>query len=205
VAITVPGSFGAPTVTDVEVDGTPVAYTNNTFGNAISVDLTTKVTTSSRITVLFNADAPITQDLVGVDFLSTVDDSATPDAPQSTTEGNGDGDAGDNDSWTVITTDSAAAGALSHWPLNETSGVTATDVESAHDGTYTNAPTLNQAGACSNTDTAAYFGGEAAGQYVVVPHHDDYLLDNGTISLWAKFDEFPNPPRGYASPYGRHC
>jgi hypothetical protein len=77
VAITVPGSFGAPTVTDVEVDGTPVAYTNNTSGNAISVDLTTKVTASSKITVLFDADAPTTQDLTGVDFISTVDDSGT--------------------------------------------------------------------------------------------------------------------------------
>jgi len=50
VAITVPGSFGAPTVTDVEVDGVPVAFTDNTAGNTISVDLTTKVTTSSKIT-----------------------------------------------------------------------------------------------------------------------------------------------------------
>ena len=193
VTITVPGSFGAPTVTDVEVDGTPVAYTDNTSGNAISVDLTTKITTSSQITVLFDADAPITQDLVGVDFAATVDDSGTVDAPQSTIEGNGDGDAGDNNSWTVITTNSAATGALSHWPLDETVGVTAADVEAAHDGTYTNSPTLNQVGACSNSGTAAYFGGEASGQYVVVPHHDDYLLDNGTVSLWAKFDEFPNP------------
>ena len=193
VTITVPGSFGAPTVTDVQVDGSPVAYTDNTVGNAISVDLTTKVTTTSKLTVLFDADAPTTQDLVGVDFLSTVDDSTTADAPEATTEGNGDGDAGDNNSWTVITTNAGATGALSHWPLDETSGSTATDAEAAHDGTYTNGVTLNQAGACSNSGTAAYFGGEAAGQYVVVPHHDDYLLDNGTVSLWAKFDEFPNP------------
>ncbi|MFB3078310.1 MAG: LamG domain-containing protein, partial [Lysobacterales bacterium] len=67
VAITVPGSFGAPTVTEVQVDGVSVAYTDSTVSNALSVDLTTKVTTSSRITVLFNADAPATQDLTGVD------------------------------------------------------------------------------------------------------------------------------------------
>ena len=94
VAITVPGAFGAPTVTDVEVDGTPVAYTDNTSGNAISIDLTTKVTASSKITVLFDSDAPTTQDLTGVDFTSTVDDHTTGDAAQATTEGNGDGDAG---------------------------------------------------------------------------------------------------------------
>jgi hypothetical protein len=104
VAITVPAGFGAPTITGVQVDGVGVAYTNNTTGNAISVDLTTKVTASSKLTVLFNADAPITQDLTGVTFLSTVDDSGTGDVAQSTTEGNGDGNAGDLNSWTVTTT-----------------------------------------------------------------------------------------------------
>jgi len=71
------------------------------------VDLTTKVTTSSQITVLFDADAPTSQDLTGVTFLSTVDDSATGDAAQATTQGDGDGDAGDANSWTVTTTDVA--------------------------------------------------------------------------------------------------
>ncbi|MFB3112800.1 MAG: DUF2341 domain-containing protein, partial [Gemmatimonadales bacterium] len=110
VAITVPGSFGAPTVTSVQVDGVGVAYTDNTSGNAISVDLTTKVTASGKLTVLFNSDAPTTQDLTGVDFTSTVDDSGTGDAAQATTEGNGDGDAGDLNSWTVTTTDGGGSG-----------------------------------------------------------------------------------------------
>jgi hypothetical protein len=105
VAITVPGAFGAPTVTDVLDDGVSVAYTDNTSGNAISVDLTTKITASSKITVLFDSDAPTTQDLTGVDFTSTVDDSGTVDGAQATTEGDGDGDAGDANSWTVTTTD----------------------------------------------------------------------------------------------------
>ena len=160
IGITVPADFTNVAVTTVQVDGSPVAHTDNTAGNDISVDLTTKVTTTSKLTVLFTADAPTTQDLVGVDFVSTVDDTGTADAAQSTDEGNGDGDAGDNNSWTVTTTDSAATAALSHWPLNETSGSTAADVEAAHDGTYTNTPTLNQGGACSNSGTAAYFGGD---------------------------------------------
>ncbi|NIS88563.1 MAG: hypothetical protein GTN98_00500, partial [Woeseiaceae bacterium] len=104
VEITVPGSFGAPTVTDVQDDGVSVGYTNNTAGNTISVDLNTKITASSKITVLFDSDAPTSQDLTGVDFTSMVDDSGTADAAQSTGEGNGDGDAGDNNSWTVTTT-----------------------------------------------------------------------------------------------------
>jgi hypothetical protein len=106
VTITVPGTFGAPTVTAVQDDGVGVAFTDNTVGNAISVDLTTKITASSKITVLFNANAPTTADATGVDFTSTVDDSGTGDAAQATTEGNGDGDAGDANSWTVTTTDS---------------------------------------------------------------------------------------------------
>jgi hypothetical protein len=126
VAITVPGTFtvAASPVTDVLVGGVPVAFTDNTAGNAISVDLTTRVTTSSKITVLFSADAPTSQDLTGVDFLSTVDDSATAsDAPQSTTEGNGDGDAGDLNSWTVTTTNAAAGGLLArYWVDEATSG-----------------------------------------------------------------------------------
>jgi len=103
VAITVPGTFGAPTVTAVQVGGVGVAYTDNTAGNAISVDLTIKVTASSKITVLFSADAPTTQDLTGANFLSTVDDSGTGDAAQSSTEGDGDGDAVDANTWAVTT------------------------------------------------------------------------------------------------------
>jgi len=110
VAITVPGTFGAPTVTAVQVDGVGVTFTDNTSGNAISVDLTTKVTASSKITVLFAADAPTTQDLTGEDFVSTVDDSGNVDAAQSTTEGDGDGDAGDLNSWAVTTTDAGGGG-----------------------------------------------------------------------------------------------
>ena len=113
--------------------GVSKTYTNNTAGNAISVDLTTKVTASSQITVLFTADAPTTQDLTGVTFLSTVDDSGTGDAAQSTTEGNGDGDAGDANSWTVTTTD--GTGPIAHWTFDEGSGQTAADSSGTNDGT----------------------------------------------------------------------
>ena len=130
-----PGSFGVPAVTEVQVDGSTVAFTDNSSGNAISVDLNTKVTASSKLTILFTADAPTTQDLTGVDFTSTVDDSGTGDAAQSTTEGNGDGDAGDNDSWNVTTTD-AAGTLVAHWTFDEGSGQTAADSSgNGNDGT----------------------------------------------------------------------
>ena len=119
VAITVPGTFGAPTITAVQVDGVGVAYTNNTSGNNISVDLTTKITATSKITVLFTSNAPTTQDLTGVNFTSTVDDSGTSVPAQSTTEGNGDGDAGDNNDWTVTTTNpgpAASSATAEIWP-----------------------------------------------------------------------------------------
>jgi parallel beta-helix repeat protein len=55
--------------------------------------------------VQFTADAPGTADPIGQNFFSTVDDSGTPPISQPTTEGNADGDGGDNNSWTVTTTD----------------------------------------------------------------------------------------------------
>ena len=83
-----------------------------TNGKQIIVDLTTKVTTDSYFQVLFTADAPTTDDLTGKNFISTVDDIYTPRSAQYTTEGNGDGDAGDNNSWTVTTTDFAVTSAV---------------------------------------------------------------------------------------------
>jgi len=108
VEITVPGTFTVPAspVTNVLVGGASVAFTDNTAGNTITVDLTAKVTVSDRITVLFTANAPSVQDLAGVHFLSTVDDSATAgEVAQASTEGNADGDTTDLDSWTVTSTD----------------------------------------------------------------------------------------------------
>jgi hypothetical protein len=181
VAITVPGSFGAPTVTGVQVDGSPVAYSDSTSGQAISVDLTAKVTVSSKITVLFNADAPTTQDLTGVDFLSTVDDSTTGDAAQSTTEGNGDGDAGDADSWTVTTTD-AAGGAC-----NIDTGGTYIEAEN-----YT-ALVNGTDGEFSVTTTQAGYNGSG---YIVTTNANgqagqrvDYTIDfptTGTYYVWIR-------------------
>jgi CSLREA domain-containing protein len=155
VTITVPGTFGAPTVTGVQVGGVGVAYTDNTSGNNISIDLTTKVTTSNKITVLFNADAPTTQDLVGVDFLSTVDDTGTAVVSQSTTEGNGDGDAGDNNSWAVTTTNGGSGNLIGHWAFNDGSGQTATDSSASSNngtlGTSAGADSADPAWVCSGT------------------------------------------------------
>ncbi|MEE8599926.1 hypothetical protein, partial [Euzebya tangerina] len=111
VEIEVPSTFGLPTVDSVRVGGTAVTYTDNTGATrTISVDLTAKVTTTDSIQVYFTADAPALADPSGKDFTSTVDDSGTGSPAQATTEGNGDGDAGDANDWTVTATDIGGGG-----------------------------------------------------------------------------------------------
>ena len=124
VTIAVPATFGAPTVTDVLVNDVSVARSVTITGNDISIDLTAKVIADSKITVLFDANAPTTQDS-GVAFTSTVEDSGTGYAAQATTEGNGDGDAVDANSWTVTTTDGSALTPLGRYCFNEAGSGTA--------------------------------------------------------------------------------
>lgn len=72
------------------------------------------------------------------------------------------------------------------WPLDETSGTTAFDIVASNNGTYTNGVSLNQTAACANTGNAVHFDG--VDDYVEIPHSADYLLDDGTVTLWAKVD-----------------
>jgi hypothetical protein len=72
------------------------------------------------------------------------------------------------------------------WPLDETSGVIAADVDAGNDGTYRNGVLLNQIAACTNTGTGVHFDG--LDDFVEVPHSADYLIDEGTVTLWANID-----------------
>ena len=72
------------------------------------------------------------------------------------------------------------------WPLDETSGLNAADIIAGNDGTYTNGVVLNQIAACANTGNGVYFDG--LDDYVEIPHSADYLLDEGTVTLWARID-----------------
>ena len=72
------------------------------------------------------------------------------------------------------------------WPLDETSGVNAADVDAGNDGTYRNGVLLNQIAACTNTGTGVHFDG--FDDLVEVPHSPDYLIDEGTVTLWANID-----------------
>ena len=101
IEITFPGTYSNVNVTDVLVAGVSVSYTDNTSGNTISVTLGTKVTTSGTdLQVNFTADTPTAVDS-GVDFTSTLDDTANPD-PVSCASGDGDGGGSiTTDTWTV--------------------------------------------------------------------------------------------------------
>lgn len=72
------------------------------------------------------------------------------------------------------------------WPLDETSGLVAADILAGNDGAYRNGVLLNQVAACANTGNAAYFDG--IDDFVEVPHSPDYLMDEGTVTLWANVD-----------------
>ncbi|MDH5729753.1 MAG: hypothetical protein OEZ58_12235, partial [Gammaproteobacteria bacterium] len=75
-------------------------YCTNITGQVMTITLGTKVTVdATNIKVSFNADAPT---LAGSnDFTASVDDSGTGAAAETTTAGNADSDAGDNNSISV--------------------------------------------------------------------------------------------------------
>jgi len=67
------------------------------------------------------------------------------------------------------------------WKLNETSGLTAADGSSkGNDGTLTNMAGDEWANGVIN-GALEFFGGD---DYIAIAHADDFLIDNGTMSLW---------------------
>jgi hypothetical protein len=82
--------------------------------------------------------------------------------------------------------ETAVGDIAARWPLDETSGLTAVDIIASNDGTYTNGVSLNRIAACANTGNGVYFDG--LDDYVEIPHSADYLLDEGTVTLWARVD-----------------
>ncbi|MEM1027654.1 MAG: LamG-like jellyroll fold domain-containing protein [Planctomycetota bacterium] len=74
---------------------------------------------------------------------------------------------------------------ISRWTLNETAGSLATDTVGGHNGTYSSSgTTLAQSG---QIDTAVELNGSNG--YVEIAHHDDFLVDEGAISLWVYLDD----------------
>lgn len=70
---------------------------------------------------------------------------------------------------------------LAYWPMKEPSGSVAYDLSYRYFGSYTGGVTL-KTGPGPNADQTPYFDGND--DVVVVGHHDDMLLDNGSIAVW---------------------
>jgi len=82
--------------------------------------------------------------------------------------------------------ETAVGDIVARWPLDETSGLTAVDIIAGNNGTYRNGVSLNRIAACANTGNGVYFDG--LDDFVEIPHSADYLLDEGTVTLWARID-----------------
>ncbi|NNL66097.1 MAG: LamG domain-containing protein [Myxococcales bacterium] len=77
-------------------------------------------------------------------------------------------------------------GRVARWGLDETSGTTAVESELGNDGTYRNGVTLAQPGGACDSGTSVDFDG--SNDHVEIPHSNDYLLADGTVSFWFKAD-----------------
>ncbi|MEM7625283.1 MAG: LamG-like jellyroll fold domain-containing protein [Planctomycetota bacterium] len=73
---------------------------------------------------------------------------------------------------------------ISLWKFEETTGSIATDSASGHNGIYRSGTTLAATG---TSGYAVELDGSTG--YVEVAHHDDYLVDEGTISVWFNLDD----------------
>jgi hypothetical protein len=79
---------------------------------------------------------------------------------------------------------------IGFWDLQDTSGATAVDSGTgAHDGTYTNGPTLNNSGGPlvddSPSTNAVYVGFDGTDDYITVPDHADHKISGDlTIEAW---------------------
>ena len=82
--------------------------------------------------------------------------------------------------------ETAVGDIAARWPLDETSGLTAVDIIAGNNGTYRNGVSLNRIAACANTGNGVYFDG--LDDFVEIAHSADYLLDEGTVTLWARID-----------------
>jgi uncharacterized repeat protein (TIGR01451 family) len=117
IVITAPAGYSGIAVTGVSVGGVarnancalgPLDYCVNLVGQTITIELGSNAVNGIRIT--FDADAPAGPGTGN--FTSTVDDNTSVNAAQATATGNADGDAGDNNSITVLVTGGAVTSAV---------------------------------------------------------------------------------------------
>ncbi|MBI1367685.1 MAG: hypothetical protein GC162_03430 [Planctomycetes bacterium] len=78
-----------------------------------------------------------------------------------------------------------ALGPMAMWPMQDASGTTSTDAIGLQSGTYRNGVALNVLDPNLGDRTAKFDG---SNDYVEIPHRSDFLLSNGSISMWFKPD-----------------
>ncbi len=105
ISIVLPAAFGSPRVLGVAMGGLGTAFTDASSGSTLSIVLDDKVSESAQLSLRFACDAPLAADIVGEDFVASVDDSATDKPAQTVSEGNADGDAEDANRWSVTVSD----------------------------------------------------------------------------------------------------
>ncbi|WP_281561306.1 cadherin-like domain-containing protein [Thalassomonas sp. RHCl1] len=98
-----------------------------------------------------------------------------------------------NDDPVTYSTYISSLNPVSHWQLNESSGTLVLDQAGSNNGTYVNAPGLAETGALVDdpANTAVSFDGttnDDSGDYIVIPHDSDMMLDDGSIQLWFNTD-----------------
>jgi len=100
IAINVPTGYSAVSVSGVYSNGTSVAYTDNTFGNSISVTLDAPVPAGSAVARV-DFTAKVTATPGSTEFTSMIDDTAASN-PQACFPGDGDNNGTvTNNSWNV--------------------------------------------------------------------------------------------------------
>ena len=180
-------------ISDVPVGATLTNTAGDVFSNATSFTLTADQLNGLTITPPANSDvhfqlkvtANSTEsaggDQTAVESSFNVAVSGVADAPNLTVA------IGAPTTGPITYSDEVTAGnPIAYYELGETSGTTAVDSVGNHDGTYTNGVSLGADGIVSGS-TAASFDG--SNDFVEIPHSDDMLLDNGTVTMWFKADD----------------
>ncbi|HEV8336356.1 MAG TPA: lamin tail domain-containing protein [Candidatus Polarisedimenticolia bacterium] len=113
VTLAVPGSFRAPTLTSVMVNGAPASYADQSAGNSLAFLLAAPAAGGSSLRVGFRATPPSSVPSAAA-VPSTVDFSGDAIPPALTVQGNADGDASDANSW-IVAADIVIDGSLGDW------------------------------------------------------------------------------------------
>lgn len=107
--VSLPGFLSGARLTSVSVDGEAIDYVDAGQGSAFELQLAERIEQTSHLQLHFQQEAPSVADIIGLTIPSRVDDTTTTEAAQDVVEGNGDGDDGDANRWSVTVSDGLPA------------------------------------------------------------------------------------------------